>query len=189
MELNELKSGWKNAGGYLRTEEELGRMTKMVNHPVIKRIKTKLLIQIVVLLAFLFVYYDWFDGDKKPLYANLVLVTGLVLYLLNDIVGYVYLTKPVGEGNLKQSVQDYLTSVKRLSFLSLIVTVVYSSSIIVFFTSTILFTKEKALLLVFSVVIVLQLIMLSSKLWSRWIRKLHQQAKDFNLDDDNFVGS
>ncbi|MCH5716072.1 hypothetical protein [Niabella hibiscisoli] len=116
MELNELKSGWKNAGGYLRTEEELGKMTKMMNHPVIKRIKTKLLIQTVALLAFLFVYYDWFDGDKKPLYANLALVTGLVLYVLNDIMGYLSLTKPVGKSNLKQSVWDYLARVKRLSF-------------------------------------------------------------------------
>ncbi|WP_114790239.1 hypothetical protein U0035_13180 [Niabella yanshanensis] len=184
MELDEFKSGWRNAGNRIKSQEDLEKMTKLVNHPVIKRIKTRLAIQIVVLLLFLLVYYDWFDGDQKPLYANLALVTGLVLYVLNDVVGYLSLMKPVGESNLRQSVLDYLMRVKRLSFFSLLVTLLYSSSIVIFFTSTIVFTKEKWLVLLFSTVIVCQLIILSSKLWSRWIKKLNQQIKDFDVDDN-----
>ena len=122
MELDEFKSGWRNAGNRIKSQEDLEKMTKLVNHPVIKRIKTRLAIQIVVLLLFLLVYYDWFDGDQKPLYANLALVTGLVLYVLNDVAGYLSLMKPVGESNLRQSVWDYLMRVKRLSFFSLLVT-------------------------------------------------------------------
>lgn len=188
MELNELKSGWKNAGNRLKSEKDLEKMTKVVNHPVVKRIKTKLVIQLVVLLVFLFVYYDWFDGDQKPFYANLALIAGLVLYVLNDIAGYISLTRPVRNTNLKQSVIDYLTRVKRLSFFSLLVTLLYSSSIGIFFTSTIVFTKEKWLVLLFSVVVVFQLLLLSSKLWSRWIKKLNQQMADFDTDDDSSIG-
>lgn len=184
MELNELKSGWKNVSGHLKTEEDLERMTKIVNHPVVKQIKIRLTIQISVLLAFLFVYYDWFDGDQKPVYANLALIVGLVLYILNDIVGYISLTKPVGAANLKQSVSAYLSRVKRLSFFSLVATLLYSSSIIVFFTSAIIFTKEKWLVLLFSTVIMVQLIIVSSKLWSRWIKKLNQHIADFDRDNE-----
>ena len=188
MELNELKSGWKNAGGRLKSEEDLEKMTKMVNHPVVKRIKTRLTIQIVVLLLFLFIYYDWFDGDKKPFYANLALIAGLVLYVINDIIGYISLTRPVGNTNLKQSVMNYLTRVKRLSFFSLLATLLYSISIVAFFTSTIVFTKEKWLLLLFSTVVIFQLIIYSSKLWAQWIKKLNQQKADFEMDDESPVG-
>ncbi|ULT44558.1 hypothetical protein KRR40_15170 [Niabella defluvii] len=87
-----------------------------MNHPVIKRVKTKLAIQIALLVVFGFVYYDWFDGVRKPFYANAALITGLVLYVLNDIVGYISLTRPVGNTHLRQSVGDYLKRVKRLSF-------------------------------------------------------------------------
>lgn len=184
MELNDLKSGWKNAGGYQKTEEDLKQMTKIVNHPVIKRIKTKLVIQTVAMLVILFVYYDWFDGDKKPVYANLALLAGLLLYIVNDVAGYFLLTRPVGSDNLKQSVEAYLTRVKRFSFCSLGVSLLYSSSIMIFFTSAITFTKEKWWILLFATIIMVQLIIFSSKLWLRWIKKLKQQVKDFNVGDN-----
>lgn len=183
MELDELKSGWQNAGGGLKTEKDLQRMTKLFNHPSIKKIKRKLIIEIALFLLFLFVYYDWFDGDKKPLYANLALVAGLLLYLLNSVIGYVSITKPVGTAGLKQSIEQYLRSIKRLSVFSILITILYSVSIIVFFASTIQFTKEKGLILAFSSVIVFQLIILSSKLWASWIKNLKQQVNDFNLEE------
>jgi len=187
MELNDLKSVWKNAGGQLKSEEDLEKMTKIMNHPVIKRVKTKLAIQIALLVVFGFVYYDWFDGVRKPFYANAALITGLVLYVLNDIVGYISLTRPVGNTHLRQSVGDYLKRVKRLSLFSLIATLLYGSLIIVFFASAIHFTKEKALTLMFCLIIMIQLILLSSKLWARWIKKLNRQIADFNVNDDGPV--
>lgn len=183
MELNEFKSGWQNAGGPPKSELELKKMTKLVNHPVIKKIRTKLVIQFTGLLLFVVFYYDWFDGNQKPLYANVALLTGLMLYLLNDMIGYKLLTKPVGEADLTRSVSCYLAKVKRLSFFSIIVTLLYSTSLLVFFISTIRFTKEKWLVLMFSIVIVFQLVLLSSKLWSRWIKKLERQVADFNMNE------
>ncbi len=32
MELNDLKTGWQNAGGVFKSEEELLQMTRIVNH-------------------------------------------------------------------------------------------------------------------------------------------------------------
>ena len=184
MELNDLKSGWQNAGGAFKSEEDLQRMTRMVNHPSIKRIRIKLVIETIILVFFLFIYYDWFDGDKKPFYANLSLVTGLLLYIFNDVIGYFAIIKPIRGANLKLSIQNYLIRVKRLSISSIIITFLYSLSIISFFTSVITFTKEKALTLVFSSVVVCQLILLSFRMWRKWINKLNLQAKDFNFDEE-----
>ena len=184
MELNDLKSGWQNAGRGPKSEEDLQRMTRMVNHPSLKKIKTKLVIEAIILVFFLFIYYDWFDGDKKPFYANLSLAVGLLLYIFNDVIGYFAIMRPIRGANLKLSIQNYLMSVKRLSISSIIITSLYSLSIIIFFTSVITFTKEKGLLLVFSSVVVCQLILLSFRMWSKWIKNLKLQEKDFNLDED-----
>ena len=185
MELNDLKSGWQNAGGAFKSEKDLQRMTRMVNHPSIKKIRKKLVIETIMLVFFLFIYYDWFDGDKKPFYANLSMVVGLLLYIFNDVIGYIALLRPIRGANLKLSIQNYLMTVKRLSISSIIITILYSLSIIIFFTSVITFTKEKGLLLVFSSVVVCQLILLSFKIWRKWIKNLKLQVKNFNLDEDS----
>jgi len=184
MELDDLKSGWQSAGGDFKSDEDLQRMTRIFNHPSIKKIKAKLTIETIFLVFFLFIYYDWFDGDKKPFYANLSLVVGLLLYIFNDIIGYVAIIRPIMGANLKLSIQNYLTRIKRLSISSIIITFLYSISIIIFFTSVITFTKEKGLLLVFSSVVVCQLILLSFRTWKKWINNLKLQLKDFNLDEE-----
>jgi len=185
MELNDLKLDWKNAGDDLKSEADLRLMTKIVNHPSIKKIRTKLIIETIAILFFLFVYYDWFDGDKKPFYANLSLVVGFVLYIVNDVIGYISITRPIRGTNLKLSLQNYLMRIKRLSISSVIITFLYSISIIIFFTSVITFTKEKGLILLFSIVIVSQLILLSLRMWTKWIKNLKLQVKDFNLDEES----
>lgn len=185
MELNDLKSGWQNAGGDFKSEADLRRMTRIVNHPSIRKIRTKLIIEIIVLLIFLFIYYDWFDGDKKPFYANLALVVGLLLYIFNDVIGYISIARPIRGTNLKLSLENYLSRIKQLSISSVIITFLYSISIIIFFTSVITFTKERGLMLVFITVVVAQLILLSLRMWTRWIKRLKLQLKDFTLDEES----
>ena len=184
MEPNDLKSDWQNAGGAFKSEADLQRMTKITNHPSLKRIRTKLIVETIGLVLFLFVYYDWFDGDKKPFYANLVLVSGLLLYIFNDVIGYISIIKPIMERNLKLSIQNYLVRIKRLSVFSLIVSFLYGIAIIVFFTSVINFSKEKNLILAGIIVVLFQMITLSFKTWTKRIKNLKQQVKDFDLDEE-----
>lgn len=185
MELNDLKSDWKNAGKNFKSEADLRLMTKIVNHPSIKKIRTKLIIEAIVLSFFLFIYYDWFDGDKKPFYANVSLVVGLLLYIFNDVIGYISITRPIKDTNLKLSLQNYLLRIERLSISSVIITFLYSISIIIFFTSVITFTKEKGLILIFSVVLVVQFILLSLRMWTKWIKNLKIQVREFNIDEQS----
>lgn len=183
MDLNELKSGWQKAGGAFKSEADLRRMTRIINHPSIKKIRTRLIIEIIALLFILFIYYDWFDGDRKPFYANLALVTGLLLYIVNNVIGFIWVLKPVRKTNLKDGVEEYLMRVKRLSVFSVTIAFLYSIFIMIFFASTINFTKEKGLVLVFSSVIMFQLILLSFHIWKKRISKLKQQAAGFDTDD------
>lgn len=184
MELNDLKSNWQNAGGAFKSETELLKMTKITHHPSLKKIRIKLIAETIFLLLFLVIYYDWFDGDKKPFYANIVLVTGLLLYIANDIIGYVSIAKPVSGLNLKLSITNYFAKIKRLAIFSLVFSFLYSISLIVFFNSVIHFTKEKRFLLLGLAVILFQLMFWSFRVWTNRIKSLKQQVKDFDVDEN-----
>jgi hypothetical protein len=183
MELNDLKSDWQNAGGAFKSKADLTRMTKVINHPSLKKIRIKLITETIGLLLFLFIYYDWFDGNQKPFYANFLLISGLLLYIFNDVIGYISLMKPGIETNLKQFIHVYLVRIKRLSIFSSVISFLYGVSIVVFFTSTINFTKEKSLLLLFFIVVCFQMYFFVFRMWSKWINDLTQQVKDFDLDE------
>ena len=184
MELDDLKSGWQAAGSAFTSEADLQRMTRVAHHPSLKKIRAKLIVETIGLSFFLLVYYDWFDGDKKPFSVNLLLVGSLVLYIVNDVIGYIAIATPVRGRNLKLSVQHYLQRIKRLSVFSLIISIVYSISIIIFFTSVIDFTREKRLLLAGVIIVLFQIILLSFKFWTKRIEKLQQQVNDFDLDEE-----
>ena len=184
MELNDLKSGWQAAGSAFTNEVNLQKMTRVTQHPSLKKIRTKLIIETIGLVFFLFVYYDWFDGDKKPFAVNVLLVSSLLLYILNDVIGYISIARPVRGINLKLSIQNYLMRIKRLSVFSLIISFLYSISIIIFFTSVINFTKEKKLILAGLIIVLFQMVFLSFKTWTKWIKSLKQQVNDFNLDEE-----
>ena len=183
MELNDLKSNWQNAGGPFRSEADLLKMTKITHHPSLKKIRKKLIAESIFLVMFLVVYYDWFDGDKKPFYANMVLAAGLLLYLANDMIGYFAIAKPISGLNLKLSITNYLGRIKRLAAFSLFSSFLYSISLIVFFTSVIHFTREKRFLLLGMLIILFQLMLWSFRVWTKWIKNLRQQVKDFDLDE------
>lgn len=181
MELQDLKRNWQNAGGVDKTENDLLKMTKIINHPTLKKVRLKLIIESVLLLFFLIIYYDWFDGGKKPFYANALLVSSVILYIFNDVIGYISIAKiPVGF-NLKNSISNYIGRIKRLSVLSLLISFLYNLSFLVFFMSFRI-TGAKILILVFIAALFLLSIYLSYRVWTKWLNTLKQQVKDFNFD-------
>lgn len=184
MELNDLRSNWQNAGGTFKSETDLFNMTKITHHPSLKKIRIKLIVEAIFLLVFLVVYYDWFDGDEKPFYANAILVTGLLLYIANDIIGYISIARPISGLNLKISVTNYFIRIKRLAIFSLAFSFLYSISLIVFFTSVINFTKEKKILLLGLAIILFQLMFWSFRVWTKRIKSLKQQVKDFDIGEN-----
>jgi len=183
MELNELKSTWHNVNGSVKSETELQKMTKIANHPSLKKIRIKLIAEIIGLSLFSFIYYDWFDGDQKPLYANLLLLSSLLLYISNDITGYMAIIRPVTGNNLKTSIQSYMVRIKRLSVFSSIISFLYGISLIVFFTSVINFTPEKQLILVGIIICLIIMIFSSISIWTKWIKSLSLQVKEFSHDE------
>jgi len=183
MEYKNLKSGWQNAGVALKKEDDILKMTKITNHPSLKKVRKKLLIETALLIFLLVVYYDWFDGNQKPFVANLLLVMSLILYIANDIIGYISLVRPVRDTNLKLSFEKYLGSIKRFSIFSLLVSFLYSISFLVFFTSVIDFTREKRFILFGIILILIQAMFWSARVWGKRIKMLKQQVKYLDSDE------
>ena len=184
MEINDLKSEWQNVAVAFKSEADLLKMTKIKNHPSIKSIRTKLIMETVFLVLFLTVYYDWFDGDKKPIAVNALLVIGLLLYIATDVIGYISISKKIHGTDLKVSLDRYLAKIRQLAFYSLISTILYSISFLVFFTSLIQFTKEKNFILLGFVIVMIQMVFWSQRNWMKWIKSLQQLVKEFNVEGE-----
>ena len=107
MDLQNLKTHWDKINYLPKNDMELERMTTIKNHPVLKKIKIKLIIETLAISFFLMVYYSGFDGVEKPIYANVLLVLGAVAYIINGILSFRVIQKPIQGENLKKSINSY----------------------------------------------------------------------------------
>jgi hypothetical protein len=185
MELFELKSKWQNAGNDLKNETDLLSMTKITSHPTLKKIRMKLITETIFLLIFLVIYYDWFDGDKKSISTNIFLIVSVLSYIFNDIIYYISIEKLISGSNIKNSIQNYLSRIRRLSIFSIGFSFMYGISLIVFFASVISFTREKSFILLGLIIILFQLMFWSNRVWTKRINSLNQHLKYFDHDENN----
>lgn len=180
MEFDEFKENWKNAGHKTKSQLELQGMTKVRNHPVLKRIRLKLLIEAVLLSAFLVVYHDFFDGAEKPFWINGCLIASAVLFLLNDLAGFFTLQQPVSGSNLTESVGKLRLKLKHLLRSSVTTSLFFGASLILFFSWGIDFTQAKYLLLAGMILGLLLFTYLSYKSWLNRLKQIQQSAEELD---------
>jgi hypothetical protein len=179
MNIDDLKSGWQNAGGQTLTEKEFEMMTKIENHPALKKIRLKLIIEAVALIALLFAYYDGFDGDQKPVYINVLLVASILLYIGNNVAGYFFIKNPATTANIKQSLFRQVDVLKKIAAFSMISSIIYGASLLLFLTSEIVFTQRKYVILVGVVVTFMLFFYYSFIKWQRKISHFKQLEAEF----------
>ena len=142
MELDKLKSTWDQSSTGKKSQNELLIMTKVKNHPTIKKMKLKFLIEAILLIVFIAVYYDGFDGETKPLWANLLLIGATSLYIFVRFVGWLVLRNPINGDNLKQSLLNFQSKLKQITIAIVLTSFLFGCAVISFFSSSIDFTKE-----------------------------------------------
>ena len=172
MEQDALFSAWRAADTAPKNNEALIAMLNEGQHPVLKHIRRQLIIETIAFTIFLFLYYNLFDGDQKPLYANLLIVGGMLLVILHNILGYVFTKRSITGNNLKQSLEHHLVSLKKHAVLSIMCRALMATCMLLFFTSVITFTGNKYwALAAIAFILLLQLILLSV-IWRRRVMKL-----------------
>lgn len=184
MELDNLKSNWKKAGIGKKSQNELSLMTRVNNHPNIKKFRIKFIIEMILILIFLATYYDGFDGATKPLWANLLLIVTAISYIIVRFIGWLVLRNPIKGDNLKISLINFQNKLKRMAISVLVISFLFGASIILFFASSIGFTKGKYLILAGMILSLILLVYLSSRNWFKRVEGINLTLVDFNNSAD-----
>lgn len=169
MERDALISAWQAAETTSKNNTELITMLKEGQHPVLKHIRRQLMIEGIAFTIFLFLYYDFFDGDQKPLYANLLIAGGMLLVIIHNILGYVYTRRTFTGNNIKQSLELYLVSLKKHATISIICRALMAACLLLFFMSVMSFNANKYWSMIAIIIILsIQLFVL----WSIWRKRI-----------------
>ena len=171
MEQDALFSAWQAADTAPKNNDALIAMLSEGQHPVLKHIRRQLIIETIAFTIFLFLYYNLFDGDRKPLYANLLIVAGMLLVITHNIIGYVFTKRSIKGNNIKQSLEHHLVALKKHAVLSIMCRALMAGCLLAFFASVISFTISKYWVLTAIVAILLvQLI----ALWGIWLKRIRK---------------
>jgi cation transport ATPase len=169
MNIDDLKSDWHRVGNEPLSEKELAMMTRVRNHPSLRKLRIKFMTEIVALTALLFLFYDGFDGAEKPLSINILLITSIVLYIINNALGYSQIQNPSVKGNIREALAGQAHSLKRLAVLSLISSIVYAAALLFFLTYQTAFTQRKYIILS---VLIIAFVLMFYYSWISWQRKI-----------------
>ncbi|MGN6491272.1 MAG: hypothetical protein ACTHLE_04695 [Agriterribacter sp.] len=179
MDDNSLKSAWKNAGTSSRTQDEIKHSMQEKNHAVLKKVRRQMIIEIAGFTIFLFLYYDMFDGNNKPLYANVLLVISLLLVIAHNAIVYSFAGKSAEGHNIKQLLQTNISRLKMQGAITVILRIAAAASLLVFFVSVISLTPVKYWLLAgIAIIYVVQLWLLAIVQRKR-LQQLQQVLSNF----------
>ncbi|ODS86521.1 MAG: hypothetical protein ABS46_00870 [Cytophagaceae bacterium SCN 52-12] len=179
MENDALKSAWQHIRTPRKSSTDLKSAMEEGNHPVLKGIRRQLLFETIGFTLFLLVYYDFFDGDRKPLYANLLLAGAMLLVIGHNIAGYRLAGRGVKDSSIRRSLEERLSRIKTYAVISVTSRVLIMACVCIFFISVVtLDTQRYRLLALIAVVFAIQITLLS-RLWRRRIRRLKEVIADF----------
>lgn len=179
MEQDALKSAWQDMVTEPQNNNHLKSMMRETTHPVLKRMRKQLIIETIAFTIFLFVYYDFFDGNRKPLYANVLLVAAMLLVILHNIITYL-LTRGRNKGNtIKQSLEAYLVKMKVHAAVSVVSRVLMAGCLLLFFTSVIAFNSNKYWILAAIILVFVIQIALLARIWRNRIRGMKRTINLF----------
>jgi hypothetical protein len=168
-----LQAAWQGATPEKQTPEALKNMLAESKHPVLKRIRKQLLIELPGFGAFLLVYYDFFDGDRKPAYANALLITGVVLVLLHNVWGYLLTRNRMDAGNVTITLQRHANRLRSWAITSVVCRAIAFVCILLFFTSVVTFTQTKLWLLAGAAVVAFIQIAILAAMWANRIKQIN----------------
>lgn len=179
MENDELKSLWKDLKTPKKDENELSTMLKEQNHPVLRSIRRQAIFEFLALAAFLFCYYTMFDGNKKPLLINLILVFAITFNMLNHLKIYRLQQNFRGGSNLLNDVSSFAKKLKTSQIQTIMSKVILTIGMILFFTDGIELNEKKWYAIAFIVVIFILQLLLLNKIWQKRIAQIKLNIQDF----------
>jgi hypothetical protein len=152
-------------------------MIHIKNHPQLKRIRTKLIIEAILLIVFLAVYHNIFDGATKPLWVNILLIMAATLYILVDLFGYLTIKNPIQDNTINESLNKFYFKLNRIRIFSLISSFVFGLAVLEFFTTA--FTEYGFLKFAVLFITLLFMIYLLHRSWTARIKQIEKVRVEF----------
>ncbi|MEO6230569.1 MAG: hypothetical protein ABJB11_02905 [Ferruginibacter sp.] len=180
MQQDEMKLLWQNQPTEQSNNDNLKKMLNENRHPVLKGIRRQLIFETIVWVFFLFVYYDIFDGDQKPFYANMLLIDAVVLLILHNIIGYIASKKQVNGINIKQSLENYHSKLKRYAIMSVATRVLAFGCLMLFFISQIKLDATRYMIIAGILMAVVFQVYFLSRIWQKRIMQIQTTLDGFN---------
>ncbi|SFS79480.1 hypothetical protein [Sphingobacterium wenxiniae] len=143
MNIEQLKTEWQQFPSPHKSKKQLWSMTRIINHPDLYRIRVQFVMEVIAISLFCFIYYDAFDGQNKPLWANVLLLCSITIYLVQRIMAWFYLRSTYHNQNLKANLNHFVKRLRWISLLSLSTYILFMTAVVTFFLSSIIFTPTK----------------------------------------------
>lgn len=180
MEDNELKSLWNAEVPDKRTAVDMVNMLEEKRHPVLKGIRTQIIIETLGWSAFLVCYFSAFDGATKPVYINVILIVSVLAPLVHNLYGYQLSKQVVDSSSILNSLRRHVLHTKIYALRSIITRLIFTSGLLLFFVYNIDFEMYKRYLLVAVILamVFIQVFFLS-RIWQSRIRKLKDVLAGF----------
>ncbi|MGK7394314.1 MAG: hypothetical protein ACNS62_07065 [Candidatus Cyclobacteriaceae bacterium M3_2C_046] len=162
------------------TLDAINQMTQTGNHPVVKNIVRQLILESIFFIAFLAVYYDFFDGHQKEMIWNILMILSVMLLLSHNLFGINLVNKVILADNLKDSIVKYLNLIKTYAKFSILTRVLAFAGIFLFFTDgkIDLITSSWAILLSILAILSLQIY---------WLNRIWQARINHIKNIDRFI--
>lgn len=137
-------------------------------HPVLKKIRKQMVIELIGFVLFLSVYYNFFDGAQKPVYANVLLIAAMGIVIVVNVIGYVFAKQGVPGANVLKVLEKHLVQMRIYAIIAIFARALMMTAFVVFF-------KGNAIV----VVIFIMLLMALVRLWIIRIRHLKTVYNNF----------
>lgn len=177
MDLQDLKSQYQNLSTDSHDPKQLRNMLRANQHPVLKGIRLQLLLEGIFWTLFLFVYYDFFDGHLKPFFWNLALVGAVAFLLVHTFLGYQISNRAIYGDNIRESLQQYLSRIRKYARISIGSRVLAVLTIMGFFLSTVPatpFRYGQAALILLTILVQIYLLY---RVWAKRINRVQHACE------------
>jgi len=161
MDIEELKSNWKQTKISIKDRKELASMNHIQKHPQLKSIRIN----------------NIFDGADKPLWVHITLLAAALFYIITDVFGYLTLRAPLQGENLKESLHQFYLKLNRIRIFSLISSLMFGLAVLLFFATT--FTEYGVLKFSVLFISLLFMIYMLHRNWARRTRQIKTATKEF----------
>ncbi|MBO9729435.1 MAG: hypothetical protein J7623_12435 [Chitinophaga sp.] len=172
--MDPLKSAWDNTPTPTRTTAEIQSIASKQASPVMRGIRKQLIIETLGYTAFLVVYYDFFDGNKKPFYLNVLLVAAIIFIVLYNLTGYWLAKNPATGQHLLEQLQRQAQQLKRYAVIAVSSRLLALGCIFAFFLAPIHWDNNKSIAMAAIVVLMGVQFFFLRKIWAGRIQRLNE---------------